>query len=257
MKKTCFLQGLVLLLMMIFLSGCSVSKEKNETTVSSLETETEAALETPAETSTEQETFFSESETEEHRIYESMQEYETQKFNGKNYSSAWNGTEWVTREQCEALSDDEIDAVFQQLRKDFPEGKYWNNGGISDEPCEHESPDTRYCNKYEGVTNTAFSHYKWYELGTQCLGFASLISDCIFGADAPVNSFTDFNQVRVGDHVRMNNDTHSAIVIEKGNDYIVVVECNADYKTCQITWGRKITEETLNATNSWYITRYF
>lgn len=264
MKKIKLLNYTVLLVVLFLISGCYSCSSKKDRDVVSVEVETveETTMfgqsentQTESGFETEQETMYSEPETDGRNQYTSIDQYETVVYNGKNYSSAWNGSGWSLRERCEEIPDDDFKDILEQLKKDFPDGMYWNKGSVSNEACSH--PSGRMCNKYEGATNIAFSHYRWYELGTQCLGFASLISDCIFGADAPVHSFSDFKQVRVGDHVRMNNDTHSAIVIEKGTDYILVVECNADYKTCQITWGRKITEATLNATNSWYVTRYF
>ena len=95
--------------------------------------------------------------------------------------------------------------------------------------------------------------------GIQCFGYASLLSDLLFGVDAPISEHRDIERIRVGDHIRFLNAEHSVIVTEIGRDendmvYVCVTECNADYENCRISWGRRITKAEL--TNMCVYTRY-
>lgn len=141
----------------------------------------------------------------------------------------------------------------EELKKIYKQGMYWNNGGVTTTPCNHEKNKYIECNVYIGVINNVFT----YEVsGRQCLGFASMCSDYIFGINAPTNVFHDYESLAIGDFVRTDNDYHSALVLSKNDEYITIVECNGDYNSCVIWWGRKITKEYLEKTNSWYIKRY-
>ena len=80
-----------------------------------------------------------------------------------------------------------------------------------------------------------------------------MLSDRIFGKDAPAKVFYNYDDIRLGDQARINNNSHTVFIIEKTDDYVIVAECNADYKTCIINWGRKIYRKNLNG---FYITRW-
>lgn len=141
------------------------------------------------------------------------------------------------------------------LRQTFPDGKYWNTVGadlsglsqeeicsiVTDEPCCHSENGISFCHEYNGETRYAFS----YDTNVQCLAFASMISDFLFGKDAGVEIFYEYDQLAVGDHIRFLSGEHSVIVIEKNDDFIRVVECNRDYESCRIEWDRKISREEL------------
>lgn len=169
-------------------------------------------------------------------------------------------TQPVSTEIETSIYDEEaIEAKIQELRAMFTDGKYWNHEEgrkydvytVRDIPCNHKANGEGTCNVYASVSNTM---YPYKVRGSQCLGFASLCSDYVFGKDAAISKHTDYDKVRVGDQVRLNNDTHSVFVIEKTDEYIVVAECNADYKTCKLSWDRKIFKKDLK--KAWYITRY-
>ena len=114
------------------------------------------------------------------------------------------------------------------MKADFPEGMHWTNDDF----------------------------YAWYGGifygGYGCAGFAFLMSDAAFG-DLPSRYIdVDFSQVRVGDVLRVNNDSHSVIVLEKYSGYIVIAEGNYN---SSIHWGRTMSASEVN--NSTYIiTRY-
>lgn len=123
-------------------------------------------------------------------------------------------------------------------------------GSVTTMPCDHSEGVYR-CNKYSGIENYLFGYS-----GTQCFGFASMLSDAVFGSDAPLALHTDYDRLKVGDHVRLKISCHSFIVLTKTDDYITVAECNNDYDSCIITWGRKITREQLEQYSRIYMTRY-
>ena len=82
--------------------------------------------------------------------------------------------------------------------------------------------------------------------GLGCVAFALICSDAAFG-DLPVTSrHSDFDAVRVGDILRVNNDTHSVIVLERRSDSVIVAEGNYN---SSIHWGRELTRQQLEAGN--------
>ncbi len=95
--------------------------------------------------------------------------------------------------------------------------------------------------------------YVYKDTSTQCWGFASYLSDYIFGSDAAAERFYNYDSLRVGDQARIQGDSHTVFILEKTDDYVIVAECNADYETCMISWGRKIMREDLQG---YYITRW-
>ncbi len=140
----------------------------------------------------------------------------------------------------------------------FEDGCYWNTAGvpadaqdafsITDTPCDHSMDGYVFCNTYSGITETCFPEYG--SGSTQCLGYASLLSDLVFGTEAPIRVHYDFDRLRVGDHIRLRSWEHSMVVTEIGTEadgsrYIQVTEVNEDYETCRISWGRTITEDEL------------
>ncbi len=153
-----------------------------------------------------------------------------------------------------------------ELRERLPEGKYWNHMWqdipygeetpflISDTPCEHSVYGELYCNFYNGKTEELF----YNNTLCQCLGFASLLSDQLFGRDASLHVFYDIDLLRVGDHIRLHEYEHSMTVVEKSEDGVTVAEVNENYEDCLISWTRQISYYELEelAWDSEYISRY-
>ena len=179
---------------------------------------------------------------------------------------------WVWKSLFLELETDPAPSVLarlEELQEQFPAGKYWNHRGVeveegqevwhmvTDTPCTH-GPGGRepWENTYYGVTSEIL--LKPGEAGIQCLGFASMISDQIFGAEAPIRTFQTFDDLRVGDQIRLTGVGHSMVVIEKGEDHIAVAEVNADYTTCIIAWGRVISKSAMEGYGEkvLYMTRY-
>lgn len=158
-----------------------------------------------------------------------------------------------------------------RLKTVFPDSYYWNkvnantsrgyfiNGKVFPEyfritqnQCyRHSRTSAVDCNVYSGVSDSA---YPYKMLTCQCWGFASLVSDIMFGKNAPVKKYTSYDEVRVGDQIRCNNEWHTVLVLDVTPEYVEVVECNADYYTCLIKWGRRIPRSEL--AGAWYISRW-
>lgn len=145
-----------------------------------------------------------------------------------------------------------------ELQVQFPKGTYWNHTsfaavcGVTNTPCDHSlefEEKTIWCNTYSGITKTAFPQY---DRVYQCLAFASMLSDSVFGIDAPLIRFSDYDRLQIGDQARINGNSHSVFILDKTDEYVIVAECNADYQTCVINWGRKIPR---SAMNGFYLTR--
>lgn len=152
---------------------------------------------------------------------------------------------------------------FAQLQLMYPHGKYWNHMGqqvstgtatpysVTNTPCNHSRYGENSCNRYTGVMAGAFGH----STCMQCMGFASLLSDEVFGASAPIHSYRDLKLLRVGDHIRYRSTVHSVTVTGIYDSYITVAEVNRDFTTCKIEWGRQVTYTEL-ANKAWEITCY-
>ena len=151
------------------------------------------------------------------------------------------------------------------LRQKFPDGKYWNRMNdlenedqittdyynVTDIPCDHEEYWEDYCNEYNGKSS---SGYLIEDTSTQCMGFASLLSDLIFGENAPVLTYGNYDGIRIGDQARIYDGSHTVFILEKNDEYIRVVECNGDYETCMIKWDVIYYRWELD--DAWYLTRW-
>ena len=110
----------------------------------------------------------------------------------------------------------------------------------------------------EGMPWTNDNYYAWnggiYSGGYGCAGFAFILSDAAFG-DLPARMIEEnitIDDIRVGDILRINNDTHMVIVLEVYDDHVVIAEGNYN---SSIHWGRTLTAEEVAAAD-YYLTRY-
>ena len=94
-----------------------------------------------------------------------------------------------------------------------------------------------------------------------CVAFAFELSDTAFGS-LPAEMYAPgeftFEDIKPGDILRMNTDTHTVIVLEVNDVGIVVAEGNintGDHEG-KVHWGRTISKETVMKDTSHYITRY-
>lgn len=109
----------------------------------------------------------------------------------------------------------------------------------------------------EGTKSTNADYYAWkggiFRGGYGCAAFAFRLSDTAFGS-LPARQFTDYKQLRVGDLLRMENDTHFVVVLEIRANAIVVAEGNYNE---QVHWFREIPmTEVFSAGTVYGITRY-
>lgn len=116
------------------------------------------------------------------------------------------------------------EAVYQTLiafQETYPEGTPWTND-----------------NSYKGNSG--------------CVAFALILSDAVFGT-LRGRTYNDVNEIRVGDILRINNDTHSVIVLDVTDDVVTVAEGNFNKS---IHWGRTFTLSRLNEIMTYAYTRY-
>ncbi len=94
-----------------------------------------------------------------------------------------------------------------------------------------------------------------------CVAFAFELSDAAFGTSEARMYAADgfsFEDIKVGDILRVNNDAHTVIVLEVSDAYVVVAEGNISTGDHQgkVHWGRVISKDEVMNITSHYITRY-
>ena len=147
------------------------------------------------------------------------------------------------------------------LQNMFPDGLYWNHMdtklnennnvyNVTTIPCNHSINGESFCNEYKGKSDEV---YPYESACVQCRGFASLLSDMVFGEDANIRVFENYDDLRIGDQARIDGDYHSVFIIDKTDEFVVVAECNEDLNSCKISWGRKIPRDKMAG---WYISRW-
>ena len=94
-----------------------------------------------------------------------------------------------------------------------------------------------------------------------CVAFAFILSDEAFGS-LPARMYApgkfSYEDIKVGDILRVSNDVHTVIVLEVNDAGVIVAEGNistGDHKG-KIHWGRAISKEEVMSNTSHYITRY-
>lgn len=127
------------------------------------------------------------------------------------------------------LSEESVRAAMLAMEKQYPEGTPFNNSNF----------------------------YQWkggiFSVGYGCAGFAFMLSDAAFGS-LPARKYYDYNKIRVGDILRLNNDGHSVIVLYVNSDSVTVAEGNYNGK---VHWRREISMATIrNGQTTYAMTRY-
>lgn len=178
----------------------------------------------------------------------------------------WAGTPVITDEAAAMLADDYVGVyadptpyvtnvppptsyqeVYDRImvfRDIYPEGLTWTN----------EIP--------YGSSNVLGDAYTWHgglikniKKGVGCAGFVFIASDGGFG-DLPATVFDagdfTFDDVRVGDILRIYNNSHFVIVLQKSNDAVIVAEANYNRS---VHWGRALSKAEVMAAN-FLVTRY-
>lgn len=102
------------------------------------------------------------------------------------------------------------------------------------------------------LTNSYYYYSPRFGNGYGCYGFAAKLSDTVFGTEQPYQTHSSFDNIRVGDNIRIGN-SHSVIVLTKESNYITVVEGNYN---SSVHWDRKITSASLTSSGFKVYTRY-
>lgn len=106
-------------------------------------------------------------------------------------------------------------------------------------------------------TNANYSafHGGIYSGGYGCAGFAFMLSDKAFGKLPAMIFYAgefEYGDIRAGDILRVNKNTHSVIVLEAREDSVVIAEGNY---TSSVHWGRVLTKTEVLAAD-YLMTRY-
>ena len=108
----------------------------------------------------------------------------------------------------------------------------------------------------EGRRWTDDSFYAWkggiFTGGYGCVAFSFTMSDAAFGTKK-ATMHTNVNNIKVGDILRVENNSHTVVVLKIYNNCIEVVEGNYN---SSIHWGRLISMDELRTNCSYIITRY-
>ncbi len=120
---------------------------------------------------------------------------------------------------------------------------------------------------YEPYSDAKYYYWKGGNLdghrisAVGCVALAFILSDAAFGS-LPARMYAagefSYEDIKVGDILRVHNDTHTVIVLEVNDAGVVVAEGNistGDHKG-KVHWGRAISREEVTANTSHYITRY-
>jgi hypothetical protein len=133
--------------------------------------------------------------------------------------------------------------------------------------CEQQLVDARQQEVYnvliaqqakfpEGMHFTNDDYYGWnggvYVGGYGCAAFAFYLSDQAFGNTKAI-IHKDYSDIKVGDILRVYNNTHSVIVLEVRANSVIVAEGNYN---ASIHWGREMSMSEIQDSQSYIMTRY-
>ena len=135
------------------------------------------------------------------------------------------------------------EAVYSRLmamQAEYPEGMPWTN-------------DNSYANTYLWMGGQ-YDGYNVTYTGLGCVAFGLIMSDAAFGTDLPLYQQYDVSvaTVRVGDILRLNNDTHSVVVLQVRSDSVTIAEGNYNRS---IHWGRTLSAAQVAAAD-YLLTRW-
>ena len=155
----------------------------------------------------------------------------------------------VTREaECPSPAEAYEAMIALKDREEYKEGTTWTN----DEPYSDSKGYYRWKGGPLGGANI---------VAVGCVAFSFILSDEAFGS-LPARMYAEgafqYEDIKVGDILRVNGDAHTVIVLEVDEVGVVVAEGNistGDHKG-KVHWGRAISKEEVMRTTSHYITRY-
>ena len=124
-------------------------------------------------------------------------------------------------------TEEQVYSDMMALQSQYPEGMSWTNAN-------------------------SYISQPLYSGGYGCHAFALILSDEAFGYLSG-KQHTDFSNIRVGDILRINNNSHTVIILQVKSDSVIVAEGNYN---SSIHWGREISMDTIKKTGDYVITRY-
>ena len=131
---------------------------------------------------------------------------------------------------AETLTEDTVRARMLAMKDEYYEGRPWTNADFY-----------------------AWNGGGWYYGGSGCVAFSFILSDAAFGSlPSRYIETIDYGALRAGDILRINNNGHSVIILEKYDDHVVIAEGNFN---SSIHWGRTLTKQQVLAAD-YYVTRY-
>ena len=154
----------------------------------------------------------------------------------------------------ESAAADGITERIAGLRSKFPNNMFWNHytNANHNHNGAYGSCTNGNCNNPDGYTGSPCSSHQStvgvggidcnnFDGAIQCMGFAYKLFYDIFGVYATqMTNRYDTANIVVGDYVRINGDTHSALVIGRNGNTLTVAECNLDGSgpayNCKIRW---------------------
>ena len=152
--------------------------------------------------------------------------------------------------------------TMSELRKKFPNGKYWNhagNPGSSNSVNNQDGYTSTPCSVH-GVVGTSKQTCNGFapsgtQLSWQCMGYAEKLGYDATGYNPRNNSngwktYTSssaLDNLKAGDIVRYKNDGHSIYVTAVDGNTVTYTDCNSDGH-CKIMWDKTISKSTLRST---------
>lgn len=152
----------------------------------------------------------------------------------KKTSSTTTTTKTTKTTSVNKLTEKDVYNKMIALKSKYPNGTKYDNS---------------MCYEWKGATATK---------GCGCAGFAFMLSDAAFGS-VKARKHTDISNIRVGDIIRLYNDTHSVIVLEVNSTGVIVAEGNMTIVGSfenGVYWGRKITKDELKSSVNYIYTRW-
>jgi hypothetical protein len=104
-------------------------------------------------------------------------------------------------------------------------------------------------------------HYDWqggiFAGGNGGIGFLFMVSDAAFGSlPARMVNTIDYDALKPGDILRIKNNTHSVMVLEKYEDHVTVLETQVDTRGVnRVHWGRTLSQSAV-LEGDYVLTRY-
>ncbi len=134
-----------------------------------------------------------------------------------------------------AQDESEAYSRIMAMRSYFPDNTHWDNEDV-----------------YHWYNVLSYNGTRYRDMaGAGCVGIACILSDAAFGRNEPATwiDHPSASSIRIGDILRVNNDSHSVIVIGTEGDHFTVAEGNVQlydsygyFMDSVIRWGREISK---------------